>query len=371
MKTFKLPDLGEGLTDAEIVSWHVSEGDRVVADQPLVSVETQKAVVEVPAPWSGIVTKLRASPGDVVEIGGALADFDLEGAGEDAGAIVGTLPRAEETPVATSERPPAPKKSAAPKKEAAAVKAAPAARKLAAERGVDLATLSGTGPGGAVTRKDVEAASGAKEGYEPLRGVRRAMARNMAQAHAEVATTNITDEANISNWPEGEDVTMRLVRAMIAACKAEPALNAWYDGKREARLLHSNIDLGIAMNTEDGLFVPVLRDAGNRPMEDLRKGLDAMKQGVATRTVPPEELRDQTITLSNFGMIGGRHATLVILPPQVAILGAGRITEEAKLADRKVVPARVLPLSLTFDHRAATGAEAARFLMGVIGDLES
>lgn len=364
MKTFKLPDLGEGLTDAEIVSWHVSEGSRVVADQPLVSVETQKAVVEVPAPWSGVVSKLHAAVGDVVEIGSPLVDIDV-GSTKDAGAVVGSLPDA--TGSRPAGRPATLAKGSSPTGRA---KATPAVRKLAAELGVDLKTLEGTGPDGTITRKDVEAAGGAQEGLEPLRGVRRAMARNMTKAHAEVATTNITDAADISGWPEGEDVTARLAKAMIAACKAEPALNAWYDGIREARRLHSKVDLGIAMETEDGLFVPVLRDAGKRSMEDLRKGLDAMKRDVAARTVPPEELRGPTITLSNFGMMGGRHAVLVVMPPQVAILGAGRITKEPRIAGGKVVPGRALPLSLTFDHRAVTGGEAARFLVRVIEELE-
>lgn len=365
MRTFTLPDLGEGLADAEIVSWHVSAGDRVVADQPLVAVETEKAVVEVPAPWSGTVVKLHANPGDIVEIGAPLADFGSEGASADAGAVVGELPKAEDEVARTS---------AAPETAAAkgGVKAAPAVRKLASELGVDLESVTGTGPGGTITRKDVEMAAGRNVTgpYEPLRGVRRAMARNMAQAHAEVAMTNVTDEANIAHWSTGEDVTMRLVRAMVAACKAEPALNAWYDGEKHARLLHSHIDLGIAMNTQEGLFVPVLRDAGNRGEPDLRNGLEAMKKDVAVRTVPPGELRGQTITLSNFGMIGGRHATLIVMPPQVAIMGAGRITQEPRVVDATIKACRILPLSLTFDHRAVAGAEATCFLMAAIADLE-
>ncbi|MHA1189771.1 MAG: dihydrolipoamide acetyltransferase family protein [Alphaproteobacteria bacterium] len=346
MKTFTLPDLGEGLPDAEIISWHVSEGDRVVADQPLVSVETQKAVVEVPAPWSGTVVKLYANPGDVIKTGAPLADFDTQGVREDTGAVVGKLPRG--------------------------AKVAPAVRKLARELNVDLGRLTGTGPGGVVTRKDVEAAATATatEPYEPLRGVRRAMARNMAQAHAEVATTNVTDEANIAHWPSGEDVTMRLVRAVVAACKAEPALNSWYEGKKAARLQHDQVDLGIAMNTGKGLFVPVLRDAQARSETDLRAALDAMKKAVTERTVEPEDLQGQTITLSNFGMIGGRYATLVVMPPQVAIVGAGRITHEPRVLDSAITACRVLPISLTFDHRAVTGAEATRFLMTMIRHLE-
>jgi len=364
MKTFTLPDLGEGLADAEVISWHVLTGDRVVADQPLVVVETEKAVVEVPAPWSGTVVKLHANPGDIIKIGAPLADIDSEGDSRDSGAVVGTLPK-EVKNAARAET------ASEARQSGTKVTAAPAVRKLACELGVDLASISGSGPGGAITRKDVEAAiGGSVDGYKPLRGFRRAMARNMAQAHAQVATTNVTDEANIAHWRENEDATIRLVRALVAACSAEPALNAWYDGTREARLLHKTIDIGIAMNTEDGLFVPVLRDAGSRTLDDLRAGLDTIKKDVATRIVPPEELRGQTITLSNFGMIGGRHATLVVLPPQVAILGAGRMTDEPRIADGEIRPCRILPLSLTFDHRAVIGAEATRFLMHIIKDLE-
>lgn len=346
MKTFSLPDLGEGLHDAEIVTWHVSEGDRVVADQPLVAVETEKAVVEVPAPWSGRITKLHAAPGQILLIGAPLADFDLKGTAEDAGAIVGTLPGAG--------------------------KATPAVRKLARRLNIDLGTITGTGPGGSITRKDVETAAGRPnvKSFEPLRGVRRAMARNMAQSHAAVAATSVSDDANITHWPENTDITSRLVRAVVSACKAEPALNAWYDGAKEARLLHTNIDLGLAVNTDAGLFVPVLRDAGNRSGADLRNGLEVMKRDIQQRAIPPDELRGQTITLSNFGMIGGRYAALVVMPPQVAIIGAGRITQEAKVIDGEIRPCRILPLSLTFDHRAVTGAEATRFLMSIVNDLE-
>ncbi len=362
MRTFNLPDLGEGLADAEIVSWHVTEGSRVVADQPLVSVETEKAVVEVPSPWSGVLIKCHAAPGDVVETGSALADIDAEGSTVDSGAIVGQLPNTAKQPA--TARSPTP--------QTVHAKATPAVRKLATDLGIDLAALKGTGPQGTITRKDVEEASGnASDGYEPLRGVRRAMARNMADAHAQVATTSVTELADVSAWPVGEDITIRLVRAMISACKAAPALNAWYDAKRNARRLHQNIDLGMAVNTEDGLFVPVLRNAGNRSEKDLRKGLEAMRRDIAARTIPPSELRGQTITLSNFGMIGGRHAALIVMPPQVAILGAGRIVEEARVRSGRIAAGRVLPLSLTFDHRAVTGAEAASFLMCVMKDLEA
>ena len=362
MKTFALPDLGEGLQDAEVISWHVSVGDRVIADQPLLSVETDKAVVDVPAPWSGTVVKLHARPGAVVATGAPLADIETERSQADAGAIVGALPQ------------PTPGKHEAHRQageRSLRVKAVPAVRQLARSLGIDLAGISGSGPEGAITRADVELAHASASPWEPLRGVRRAMARNMARAHAEVATTNVTDEAMVPHWPSDERITMRLVRAIVAACKQVPALNVWYDGERAARLVHAHVDLGMAMNTAEGLFVPVLRDAGGRALDDVHKDFERLKADVIERTALPEDLKDPTITLSNFGMAGGRHAVLVVMPPQVAILGAGRITHEPRIVDGQMKACRVLPLSLTFDHRAVTGVEATRFLMAVIEDLEN
>ncbi|MSU89276.1 2-oxo acid dehydrogenase subunit E2 [Rhodobacteraceae bacterium 2CG4] len=352
MTTFHLPDLGEGLQEAEIVSWHVSPGDHVVADQPLLSVETDKAVVEVPAPWSGTVTALLADAGEIAAIGAPLAEIDT-GPSADTGAIVGTLPGA-----------------------GGRARAAPAVRRLAAERGVDLAALDGSGPDGAITRADVEAAADAGGGggttaaWQPLRGVRRAMARNMSAARDSVATTAIFDEADITGWAEGADITIRLARAIAAGCAAEPALNAWFDDARMARHLHRTVDLGIAVDTADGLFVPVLRDVGNRAAEDLRAGLQRMRADIEARAIPRDEMRGQTITLSNFGMIGGRHALMTVIPPQVAIVGAGRIGDAPGIVDGRVAPRRKLPVSLTFDHRIVTGAEAARFLTTMIRTLE-
>ena len=163
---------------------------------------------------------------------------------------------------------------------------------------------------------------------------------------------------------------MRLIRAIVAGCQAEPALNAWYFGDAEERQLHERVDLGIAMDTEDGLFVPVLRNVDERDAADLRRGLEAMKTDVERRSVPLDELRGQTITLSNFCMYGGRHAALVVLPPQVAVLGAGRRQDCAVAYEGEPAVRSVLPLSLTFDHRVVTGGEASRFLAAVIADLE-
>src|SRR5262249_28169413 len=312
MRQFNLPDLGEGLEEAEIVTWFVNEGDNVVADQPLVSVETDKAVVEVPSPWSGRIARLFGGKGDLIKVGAPLVEF-AEGPQEDTGTVVGEIDRGA---------PPA-REARAASAPARAPQALPAVRALARKLDVDLNLVQPSGPGGTITRADVErAAKSLKEAgpAEPLRGMRRAMAQRMAAAHAEVVRTTVTDEADIDDWPAGEDITMRVVRAIAAACKAEPSLNAWYNADSGERRLLNRIDLGIAVDTEGGLIVPVLRNVGERPARDLRAGLDRMRADAAARSIPPEELRGATISLSNFGMIGGRFANLVVVPPPVPLL---------------------------------------------------
>jgi 2-oxoisovalerate dehydrogenase E2 component (dihydrolipoyl transacylase) len=364
MHQFILPDLGEGLEEAEIVAWHVNEGDRVVVDQPLVSVETDKAVVEVPSPFSGRIARLFGAKGDLVKVGAPLVEF-AEGVEDDTGTVVGELGRAEKSrSVAEASAEPT---------QARPIQVLPAIRALAHKLDVDLNLVQATGPGGMITRVDVERAakSLAEAGpAEPLRGMRRAMAQRMAAAHAEVARTTVTEEADIDDWRKGDDITIRLVRAIASACQSEPSLNAWYNSQAAERRLIKRIDIGIAVDTEGGLIVPVLRNVGERDARDLRAGLDRMRADAAARSIPPEELRGATITLSNFGMIGGRFANLVIVPPQVAIVGAGRIDQRVMVHRGQAAVRRVLPLSLTFDHRVVTGGEASRFLMALKLDLE-
>jgi 2-oxoisovalerate dehydrogenase E2 component (dihydrolipoyl transacylase) len=364
MKTFILPDLGEGLHDAEIVAWHVAAGDHVVTDQPLVSVETDKAVVEVPSPQAGRIERLCAKPGDHVKTGAPLVEFE-EGIHADPGAVVGELATAAPEPV----RPP-PVPATAPGRPA--IKATPAVRARARELGVDLAHIVPTGPGDTATIADVEAAARPAPAApgEALRGVRRTMALNMMRAVKLVAPATVLDDADIGGWRADEDVTIRLIRAVVAGCKAAPDLNAWYDSATMERQLHGRIDLGLAVDTADGLIVPVLRDVGHRPASELRRALDALKADVRARKVPLAELRGQTITLSNFGMLAGRYAALSIVPPQVAILGAGRARSAVLPIDGVPAVRRILPLSLTFDHRVVTGGEAARFLRAALDDLK-
>ena len=360
MSIFVLPDLGEGLQEAELVAWHVAEGDHVVANQPLVSVETDKAVVEIPSPWSGTIARRFGAKGDLIKVGAALVEYS-EGADADTGTIVGEVKLSEPT-----------REVEAPGR-AKGLQVLPAIRALARKLDVDLNLVQGSGTGGMITRTDVErAARSLTEAgpAEPLKGMRRAMAQRMALAHAQVVPTTVIDEADIDAWSKETDITIRLVQAMAAACKAEPSLNAWYNAEAGERRLLSRVDAGIAVDLEGGLLVPVLRNVGERDSADLRTGLNRMRADAAARSIPPEELRGATITLSNFGMIGGRFASLVVVPPQVAIIGAGRAERRVVVNNDQQVIHRMLPLSLTFDHRAVTGGEAARFLAALKSSLE-
>jgi 2-oxoisovalerate dehydrogenase E2 component (dihydrolipoyl transacylase) len=369
MKTFRLPDLGEGLQQAEISEWHVAENDEVAVDQPLLSVETEKAIVEIPSPRAGRIKRLLAKPGDLLAVGASLVEF-ADGVDEraDANTVVGRLETGGAADRAT----------AAPASDAAAparVRAAPAVRALAQRLDVDLAIVTPTGANDTITAKDVERVARILKEVGPLemlRGVRRTMARSMSQAHAEVAPVTVNDDADLHAWWGGDQPLMlRLIRAIAAGCKAEPALNAWYDSRAVGRRVLEAIHLGVAVDTPDGLFVPVLRDVGGRTPEDLRSGLERLRRDVLARTIPPEELRGYTFILSNFGTFGGRYANPIVQPPTVAILGAGRVRDEVVAVGGQPTVHPILPLSLTIDHRAVTGGEATRFLSAAIADLET
>ncbi|MCX7962737.1 MAG: 2-oxo acid dehydrogenase subunit E2 [Burkholderiales bacterium] len=356
MRIFALPDLGEGLHEAEIVEWRVAPGDEVVADQIVAAVETDKALVEIPAPWPGRIEKLFGKPGDTIRVGAPFIGFAGEPA--DAGTVVGEL--AVAAPPGTSEAPGAAREP----------RAAPAVRALARRLGVALADVVPTGPEGTVSAEDVERAAAARAGGAPLRGMLRTMARNMARAHAEVAAVTVTDDVDIDAWPDGCALMPRLVRALVAAARAEPALNAWYDPERASRRTFAEVHVGIAVDTPEGLVVPVLRNCEARAGAALAADIDALVAQARARRLAPEALRGATILLSNYGAIAGRYATPIVVPPAVAIVGAGRIARRAVvLADGRIAAHRVLPISLTFDHRAATGGEAGRFLAALVEDL--
>ena len=452
-KTFHLPDLGEGLPDATIVEWLVKEGDSVKLDAPLVSMETAKAVVEVPSPFTGKLLKQHGAAGDVIVTGAALAEFELDpkakqraenaagghhhapvepakGAGapapengdrviasdeggeikkggtadrEDEGTVVGAVSSSNE--VRTEQA-----------GSVGGVKAVPAVRAMARKLKVDLARVQASGAGGVVTMQDVKNAAangtaqlGAAPATSPaaarsapaavaapqrstvsqsgkpmrttpptvaatgqpeqLKGVRRNMARVMAQAHAEVVQTTIVDDADLHQWLGKQDITSRTIRAIVAACKTEPALNAWFDGQNLTLTKHPHVDLGIAVDTPDGLFVPALRNADMLDARGLREGINRLRAQVEDRSIPASELTGYTISLSNFGMFAGRYGTVVVVPPCVAIVGVGKLSHDVVAVIGGIEVHRRLPISLTFDHRACTGGEAARFLKAILDDL--
>ncbi|MGA4602350.1 dihydrolipoamide acetyltransferase family protein, partial [Ectopseudomonas hydrolytica] len=308
MKYFKLPDLGEGLQEAEIVEWHVKAGDTVKADQLLVSVETAKAIVDIPAPYDGVLVKTFGKEGDILHVGEPLAAYEGEA---DAGTVVGRLEGGGEAGADNFFVGAAPST-----REHLAPRATPAVRQLARQLGVDLAAVQGSGADGLITRADVEGASqGARErfGGEKLRGVRRSMALNMARAHAEVVPVVIVGDADLHRWREARDPLVRIAQAIAVACEVEPVLNSWFDGKNLSIKRHAQLDLGIAVDTPDGLFVPVLRNVGARSAEDLKEGVARLRADVRARSIPPQEMMGATLTLSNFGTLFGRYANPVVV----------------------------------------------------------
>ncbi len=372
MKIFHLPDLGEGLAEAEIREWYVKEGDVVKVDQPLVSMETAKAVVDVPSPYAGKIVQLHGKANEIIKTGAPLISYESDEVVADKGSVVGKLETSEKKwndgDVIVGGA----------KKTSTTIKAMPAARVLAQQLNVNLSDVKPTGRDGLITADDVKqhmnqaatsttALTGATEG---LRGVRRVMAQTMAQSHREVVPVTIIEDADLTDLPPKTDITARLLQAIVIAAKEEPALNAWFDGKSLERKVFNEVHIGLAVDSAEGLFVPVIKNAETLADAELRKKVDEYKKSVMDRSVAAKDLQGATITLSNFGMITGKYATPIIVPPAVAILGCGRSRDTVIARNGQMVIGRVMPLSLTFDHRAVTGGEATRFLGAVIRELQ-
>ena len=435
MSIFKLPDLGEGLPDAEIVEWHVKVGDEVKTDDPMVSMETAKAVVDVPCPQDGVVAKLYGEPGDVIDTGAPLIEFASSGSEISSDTPEKLRKEAEEVLKDLQDEKSDKKEEAigtvvgqmessdkvvADYKEVDGKKITPAVRALARKLKVDLNLVTPTGTNGVIRPSDVKkaAAEGTAQNkpqakteqqeslpleepqkpaqkaakpkpaaaapkkaapapkavvpsgdWEQVKGTRRAMARTMAASHEQVVPTTLMDDADIHAWQPGEDITARLIRALVIGAAAEPSLNAWFDGNKLARRMIPHVDVGIAVDTADGLFVPTLRNCDSLSREEVRNRMNEIKDQVKSRSIPPEDMKDYTIMLSNFGVFAGRYATPVITPPCVAIIAAGKLCHEVVPVMGGMEVHRMIPLSLTFDHRAVTGGEAARFLAAMLKDL--
>jgi pyruvate dehydrogenase E2 component (dihydrolipoamide acetyltransferase) len=265
--------------------------------------------------------------------------------------------------------------------QTARIRAVPAARAVAKRLGIDLTQVRGTGRGGLITVDDVVGISPASTTAptlatvpgesEQLRGPRRAMAHTMAVARDNVMGCTLFDDADLHDWQGDQDVTIRLLRAISEGCAVEPGLNAWFDADAQTRRMLSHIDVAIAVDTPEGLIVPVIRDIAGRDVAQLRRDVDRLKRDTRERALKPEDLRDFTFLLSNFGMIAGRYATPVVVPPAVAILACGRLSHDVVATRGGDIAAHLrMPLSLTFDHRCVTGGEAARFMAALIADLQ-
>jgi len=357
---FKLPDLGEGLTEGEIARWLVQEGQEIAEDDPLVEVQTDKTTVEIPSPAAGKVASILVEEGKVVPVGTVLVVI-----GED-----GAAPVEDEEP-----RPePAQQQQAAP--DATRARATPLVRKIAQELGVDLAALQGTGPQGRITEEDVRRAAtsggqtpgpGSEGRREPLRGVRRLIAEHMARAHREIPPVTWVEECDFGA------VDMKLLvptvlKATAEALREYPELNARLEGDEIVYL--DRYDLGVAVQTDQGLVVPVVRDCDSRSVEELdaevRRLADAAREGA----LKPEELRGSTFTVSSAGKLAGLFQTPIVNHPEVAILSLGRIAERPVVRDGEIVARPIGYLALTFDHRVVDGARAAEFGLAVLRRLE-
>ena len=338
---FKLPDLGEGLTEGEIARWLVTEGQEIAEDDPLVEIQTDKTTVEIPSPAAGTVTSILVEEGKVVPVGTVLV-------------VIGGDPDGQR-PAAAPEAP-------------ARARVTPLVRKIAQELGVDLDSLVGTGPQGRITEEDVRGTAGPSEGRrEPLRGVRRVIAEHMARAHREVPAVTWVEECDFSGMDLKQLVPWAL-KACAETLKEFPELNARLE--RDEIVFLDRYDLGVAVQTDDGLVVPVVRDCATRSVEDLGADVERLAESARAGTLKPEELRGSTFTVTSAGKLGGLFQTPIVNHPEVAILSIGRIGPRPAVRDGEVVAAQIGHVSVTFDHRVVDGARAAEFGLAVIRRLE-
>jgi len=371
---FSLPDLGEGITEGEIRKWLVKEGDSIEEHQTVIEIETDKAVVEVPSPKKGKIIKINKEEGEVVKVGEVLMTIAEEGEAVEerpkSVSVVGVLPEEEEEILAT-----------------------PAVRALSKELGVKLESIRGSGPGGSITKEDVIKASETVKKSEdqygiverpPLKGVRRTIAKNLVIAQQKMAFLTIMEEADITDlWDlrerekkplqeKGVHLTFLpfFIKAAQHSLLEHPFLNASVDEEKEEIIVKKYYNMGIAVDTPDGLMVPVIRGVDKKTVLELASEIQDLSQKTRERKIKLEEMRGSSFTISNWGHFGGTFATPIINYPDVAILGTGRIIDKPWVKDRQILIRKILPLSLTFDHRVTDGVDAATFLSKVTRYLE-
>lgn len=387
-RDFNLPDLGEGLEDAEVVRWLVSEGDEVELNQPIVEVDTAKALVEIPSPFKGKVLKLHGSEGDTVKVGAPLITFELEGEEETARTSVLVGYGVDEKSKVTRRR----RLSSAtkPAGETSSVSAPPPVRKLAAEMGVDLASIRGSGPGGRISREDVLAAASSTESSEelgpeervPVKGVRRLIAERMTRSASEIPHVTTFLSVDCTALLEVRDEVQRnaadlkvsalpvLSKAFLEVCKEHPKLNASFDAAANEIVLKKYYHLGVATDTERGLIVPVVRDADGLDFIELAKQISRLSAAARDGTASVEEVSGSTVTISNVGSFGAEWGTPIINYPEGAILAFGVIKDQPAAREGGVEIRAMTTLSLSFDHRMTDGAEAGRALLALKNLLE-
>jgi pyruvate dehydrogenase E2 component (dihydrolipoamide acetyltransferase) len=360
---FRLPDLGEGLTEGEIARWLVAEGDTVAEDDPLVEIQTDKTTVEVPSPAAGTVLKILVLEGQVAPVGAVLVVIGEEGE---------ALLRAVESPPA-DEREAGPPMSVVGGAASPRVLATPLVRRLASELGVDLARVSGSGPGGRITEADVRALEAGRPTVVggrrvPLRGIRRRIADHLATSHREIAAVTFVEECDFTDADLSRLVPLTL-KATALSLREFPELNARLEGDEIVYL--ERYDLGLAVQTDEGLVVPVVRGCDTASVEDLAADAARLAEAARTGSLRPEELRGSTFTVTSAGRLGGLFVTPLVNHPEVGILGVHRIGPRPVALDGEVVVRQIGHVSVTFDHRVVDGARAAAFCLDVIRRLES
>ncbi len=362
---FKLPDLGEGLTEGEIARWLVAEGQEIAEDDPLVEVQTDKTTVEIPSPAAGKVARILVEEGKVVPVGTVLVVI-----GEDGAAPAAEQPAAE--PAASA---PATTRGQSPGEgRTERVRATPLVRRMAEDLDVDLASVEATGPQGRVTEEDVRrAAAGGPTGQgregrrEPLRGVRRLVAEHMSRAHREVPPVTWVEECDFGEVDRKRIVPI-VLKAVVESLREFPELNARLDGDEIVHL--DRYDLGVAVQTDQGLVVPVVRAVDEKGVDELADELARLADAARAGSLRPEELRGSTFTVTSAGKLGGLLTTPIVNHPEVAILSVGRIAERPVVRDGEITIRPVGTIAITFDHRVLDGVRAAEFGLAVIRRLE-
>ena len=362
---FKLPDLGEGLTEGEIARWLVAEGQELAEDDPLVEIATDKTTVEIPSPAAGTVTKILVGEGEVVPVGTVLV-------------VIGDGAAPAQPPVPAATPTAAPAAAASVAGTQSRVQATPVVRRIAQELGVELASLSGSGPNGRITEDDVRSAAGglvfqehkvsSGERREPVRGVRRQIVEHLTRAHAEIPAVTFIEEADLT----GIDARLLLplvLRATAASLREFPELNARLEGDEIVYL--DRCDIGVAVQTDQGLVVPVVRACREQSLEALGEEVARLADAARAGTLAPEELRGGTFTVTSAGKLGGLFVTPLVNHPEVGILGLHRIGPRPVVRDGDIVVRQIGNVSVTFDHRVVDGARAAAFTLDVIARLES